>query len=173
MQYGVISDSHDNFYNLEEAIRGMREKGITTCFHLGDFCAGGIVEAMIKHKDINWICVWGNVDGMQAGMLLRFGSAKNFSIVADQFRELETPDGLIFLTHFPLLARNAAASGKYRASFYGHDHAKHTETLENGTLLANPGEIAGTGSGQPSFGIWDSKENQFEIIDLEDFRVPK
>jgi predicted phosphodiesterase len=106
-------------------------------------------------------------------MLLRNKGNENFDFAPESHRELELPEGKIFLAHFPILAENAAASGKYRAAFYGDNHQKKTETLQNKTLLANPGEIAGTKTGQPSFGIWNPDNNSCEIINLSDFRVAK
>lgn len=172
MKYAVISDSHDNFYNLDQAVKRILEEGIKTCFHLGDYCAPGFVKAMTDNTDLRWICVWGNVDGAKAKTLLQLGSRENFDIVDESFREYEVSEGLIFITHFPLLAQNAAASGKYRAAFYGDNHTKHSEVVGD-TLLANPGELAGFKSGQPSFGIYDSETNKFQIVDLDDFRVTK
>lgn len=173
MKYAVMSDSHDNFYNLEQAVKIIKQQGIKTCFHLGDYCAPGFVAAMVKLEEINWICVWGNVDGAKAKILLDHGDKANFDISPEAFREMELPEGKIFLTHFPLLASNVAKSGEYKAVFHGDNHAKKVEKLENGTLLANPGELAGFATGQPSFGIWDTEVNEIEIVDLEDFVVTK
>ncbi len=97
----------------------------------------------------------------------------NLDFAPESHRELELLEGKVFLAHFPILAENAAASGKYRAAFYGDNHQKKVEVLANGTLLANPGEIAGTRTGQPSFGIWNTADNSFEIIHLADFRIAK
>lgn len=173
MKYAVLSDSHDNLYNLEQAMKLIKAQGITTCFHLGDFCAPPFVRAMLMYKEIKWICVWGNVDGAKAKMLLEHKNNPNFDISDEAFRELGLPEGKIFLVHFPLLAQNAAKSGDYKAVFYGDNHKKEVEKLDNGTLLANPGEIAGTATGQPSFGIWDSQTNEMAIVELKDFKIAK
>lgn len=173
MQFAVFSDSHDNFYNLEQAMSTVAERGITEGIHLGDFCAPGFVRAMTAYEQMRWTCVWGNVDGAKTKILLENKDNERFGIGEESFREFDTPDGKIFLTHFPLLARNAAETGKYRAAFYGDNHTKHAEVLENKSLLANPGELAGFKTGQPSFGIWDSATNKFEHVDLDDFRVTK
>ncbi|MFA6446613.1 MAG: metallophosphoesterase family protein, partial [Candidatus Paceibacterota bacterium] len=105
--------------------------------------------------------------------ILRNKDAKNVDFAPESHRELDLPEGKVFLSHFPILAQNAAKSGEYKACFYGDDHMKYQTILSNGTLLANPGEIAGTRTGQPSFGIWDADSNTFEIIDLTDFKVAK
>lgn len=173
MQYAVLSDSHDHFYNLDQAVKMIKERGIATCFHLGDFCAPPFIRAMVNHAEINWICVWGNVDADKARVLLEHRDTPNLDFAEYNFREYETDSGKIFLTHFPLLGQIAAKSGLYRAVFYGDNHQKFAKQLDNGTLLANPGELAGFATGQPSFGIWDSDTNDFEIIDLIDFKTTK
>lgn len=172
MKYGVISDTHDHFYNLERAVELIKEQGITTCFHLGDFCAPGLIRAMVAHRDINWICVWGNVDGAKAKILLEQKSAPKFDISDEHFREVEIDGSKIFLVHFPLLAQHAAQTGNYKAVFYGDNHTKNQEKIGE-TLLANPGALAGSAKENPSFGIWDSETNEFEIIDLPDFRLAR
>jgi len=173
MQYAVISDTHDNYYNLKQAIKIIKEHGISTCFHLGDYCAPGVVKAMVAHKELKWRGVWGNVDGARAQIVLAQKGNPNFDISFESFRELDLSEGKVFLTHYPRLAKLAARSGEYKAVFHGHTHEKSKEKLENGTLLANPGELAGCKTGQPSFGIWKPDTNDIEIIDLKDFIVAK
>ena len=166
MYYGVISDSHDNFDNLNYAINVLKERKILTCFHLGDFCAPTIVSTMLNDNKITWICVWGNVDGAKVKIMQDHCGNERFNIVSESFREFETPEGKVFLTHYPLLARIAAKSGMYIAAFYGHTHIKHIEYI-NGALLANPGEIVGFKTKKPTFGIWNSKTNKIEVIPIK------
>ena len=171
MKYAVISDSHDHFYNLEQAVKIIKERGIKTCFHLGDFCAPGFIRAMVAHKELKWVCVWGNVDGAKAQAVLEQKGNPNFDIAAESFRELEIEGGKIFLVHFPMLAGHAALTRNYKAVFYGDNHQAKVEKLENGTLLANPGELSGMATKKPSFGIWDSEANDMELVYLEDFKT--
>ena len=173
MKYGVVSDSHDHFYNLDRSVEIFRDRGVSTVFHLGDFCAPGFFRAMSAHIDMHWVCVWGNVDADKAKILLEFGNTPNLEFTEYNFREYEADGAKVFLTHFPKLGELAAKSGEYRAVFYGDDHKKHQEVLSSGTLLANPGELSGFASGQPSCGIWDSESNQQEILDLPDFKISR
>ncbi|MBI4538583.1 MAG: metallophosphoesterase family protein [Gemmatimonadetes bacterium] len=173
MRYAVISDSHDNFYNLERTLEIITARGITRCFHLGDFCAPGFVRAMLARESFTWICVWGNVDGAKTKILLEQRNNPRFDISEEPFREIEVEGKKVFLSHFPLLARHAALTGEYAAAFYGDDHRKRVEVLKNGALLANPGELAGFATGQPSFGVWDPEHNTMELVDLRDFRVTR
>jgi putative phosphoesterase len=174
MKYAIFSDSHDNLYNVSKAIELIKSREITKGIHLGDFCAPPVFELLSNEKIIKWTCVWGNVDGARALTILRYAKAENLEFCPESFRELDVENGKkVFLTHFPLLAQNAAKSGDYLAAFYGDNHEKKSETLLNGSILANPGELSGTKTGQPSFGVWDSEANTFEIIDLTDFKVSK
>ena len=81
-------------------------------------------KSRIKHKDLKWTCVWGNVDGAKAKIILEQKDNHNFDIVDECFREVETDGTKIFLVHFPLLGLLAAKSGNYRAVFYGDNHTK-------------------------------------------------
>ncbi len=173
MKYAVMSDTHDNLYNFEKAVEKIKAEHIETCFHLGDFCAPSMFRAMAAHKDLDWICVWGNVDGAKAKIILDFSTEGNINLTDESFREFDVPEGKVFLAHFPLLSENAAKSGKYIAAFYGDNHTKKVEKIKDQVLLANPGELTGTATGQPSFGIWDSAKNDFEIIDLKDSIVAR
>lgn len=174
MKIAIFSDSHDNLYNTQKALEIIKEMGITQGFHLGDFCAPPLIDLLSSDSSIHWTTVWGNVDGARAQSVLRFKDRANLDLHHETFREVELIAGVkIFLTHYPLLAQNAAYSGKYRACFYGDDHTKFSEVLSNGTLLANPGELVGTKTGQASFGIWNTDDNTFEFVDLRDFKVAR
>ncbi len=173
MEIGVIADTHDNYYNTAQAVKLIAQRNITTCIHLGDFCAPGFIRRLLGLADLSWVCVWGNIDGAKAKILLEQAGNPKFDIQEEAFREYEFDGVKTFLTHYPLLAKIAAKSGDYKAVFYGDNHIKFNEVQPNGTLLANPGEIAGFKTGFPSFGIWETTANTFEIIDLKDFIVAK
>ncbi len=166
MKYAVLSDSHDNLPQLTKALEEMLKRNIIHGFHLGDFCAPWVLTEMVKYEHIAWTCVFGNVDGEKFWTADMFKNHPRISILGEQFRELDISGKKIFLTHFPLLAENAADSGKYAAVFHGHTHKKRMENLQNGTLLANPGEILGYRSGISSFGVWDSDSNEFTFVEL-------
>jgi putative phosphoesterase len=173
MKYAFFSDSHDNYYNVTKALEIVKSKNITQVIHLGDFCAPPMFDIFANSPEITWTCVWGNVDGARAQTILRFKDKTNIDFWHETFREVEFDSKKVFLTHYPLLAENAAKSGKYTAAFFGDNHLKSIEKLPNGTLLANPGELSGTRTGQPTFGIWDSERNELELIELKDFKVGK
>ncbi len=57
MKYAIISDSHDNYYNLAKALEEIKSRGITVGFHLGDICAPPMVAQMAEEKTIKWYFV--------------------------------------------------------------------------------------------------------------------
>ncbi len=174
MKYGFISDTHDNQYNTHRACEILVSRGITEAFHLGDIVSGQPIRIMAEYPSIYWRVILGNNDGNVGGLMKLSQQLKNINLHHKEWQVIALNDtDKIFITHYPVLAEQAALSGKYKACFHGHDHLKNSKMLENGTLLANPGEIVGARTGQPSLGIWDSIQNTFEIIDLEDFIVAK
>ncbi len=171
MKIAILSDSHNNLYNITKALEKVEEMGIEKCFHLGDFINQKTIEHILEQGSFSWSCVWGNCDTEKESTFLAQKDNPRFDIVNDSYRELEIGGRKIFLTHFPEIADVACGSGKFDAVFHGHDHIKRKEVLLNGTLRANPGEIMGNKTGQPSFGIWNTENNEFEILDLDDFKL--
>jgi len=164
MKIAILSDSHDHLDNLRAAIAQCEERGLTQGIHLGDFCAPFAVRLLSESK-LNWIGVWGNVDGDRLKNTDRAGA--NVDIGMSDFREVELDGKKIFLTHYDQIGRIAALSGQYDAVFHGHNHIAAQEVIENNgkqTLLANPGEICGWRFGKPSFAVYDTENNAVEHI---------
>jgi len=164
MFIAVLSDSHDRTDHLEYALHQIKERGITTAFHLGDFCAPFVLQQLVD-SGLTIYGVWGNNDGDKLrGTSMTANS--HVDLVPDDYRELELENRKIFLTHYPQIARIAALSGQYDAVFFGHNHQASQEVISGSkqTLLANPGEIYGMRTGKPSFGIYDTETNTFEHI---------
>jgi putative phosphoesterase len=173
MKYGFISDTHDNLHNTRKACEELIERGIVLAFHLGDIGSSSVLKTMKKFP-IKWDIVSGNNDGNIGSFILL--QDERMQLHYRGWRTVELDNGInIFITHYPELAEHAVQTGNYTAVFYGHTHLAKTQyiTIQNGrdVILANPGEIHGTRTGTPSFGIWDSLKNSFEIIYLEDFRT--
>lgn len=110
--------------------------------------------------------IWGNNDGDKALITkFSFKENSNLKIGFDNFDIYEIENKKIFLTHYPLIAKSMAKSKDYDAVFYGHNHLKHKEMI-NDCLLLNPGEIGAYKTGKPTFAIYDTKTNDAEIIEI-------
>ena len=143
MRIAVLSDIHDNIWNLETALDDVNERGAEALVFLGDFCAPFTLAQIGESFDGDVHAVFGNNDG----------------------DELELGGKRIALNHYPDLARRLAESGAYDAVFSGHNHERQHETI-GGTLWANPGEVMGR-FGSPSYGLYDTETNTFEHVDIE------
>jgi putative phosphoesterase len=171
MYIAIFSDSHDHMDNIQAAVDLVKQRGITTGIHLGDFCAPRALE-LLADSGLHWYGVWGNVDGDRLLAWQRIKDKGTFDIGTTDFRELELEGRKLFLTHYPEIARIAALSGEYDAVFHGHDHQANMQTIKtNGgphseTLLANPGELCGFRYGTPTFGIYDTEQNTLEHLTL-------
>ena len=79
-------------------------------------------------------------------------------------------EGLAFynaaFVHFPDVAKELCASGKYDFVFHGHTHKPWTEIINNCTLL-NPGNVANQ-IYPPTFAIWNVSQNNFNLIRINE-----
>jgi putative phosphoesterase len=161
----ILSDSHDNLDTLRTILAQCKERGFTNGIHLGDFCSPFSVDLLVE-SGITWTCVWGNNDGDRLRNTIR-ASHGAVHMGENDFREVEMEGKKLFLTHYPEIGRIAALSGQYDAVFHGHNHVAAQEVIMTehcATLLANPGEVCGWRFGKPSFGIYNTESNTFEII---------
>ena len=164
MNIAVVSDSHDNIWNLERALAGIGERSCSRLFFLGDFCApftlAQIGDGFSGPIDV----VFGNNDG-DTFLLSRIASKYDHVTLHGYLAELEV-DGLqIALNHYPDIAKRLAESGAYDAVFSGHDHKRYVEPVGS-CLWANPGEVMGRFA-EPSYGVFDTESRVFAHVDIK------
>ncbi len=164
MKIGIISDIHDQLDNLKWAVEKMQELKVQQVFALGDYSSPYIVERL-GLVGVSVVAVWGNNDGDQVAMFKAVQDDPNNSIHFKKgtFAEVEYDGKKYFLTHYPLLAENAAMSGKYKATFHGHTHKQRSEILNN-TPIINPGKLATYPDDIFSFAIYDTESSVVEFI---------
>ena len=67
MKIGIISDTHDDIHNVQNAIEIFREEKVDWIIHVGDFIFPGVIDEFKKLKDelplSRMIGVLGNNDG--------------------------------------------------------------------------------------------------------------
>jgi len=164
MKIALISDIHDQVENLAWAKEEMRKHSIDFIFALGDYCTPYIIERLgIIGPPI--IAVWGNNDGDKVAMMqaVEKDPQNKIQFQRGQFAEIELGGEKYFLTHYPLLAENAALSRKYKAVFHGHTHQQRNDEY-NGTPLINPGKLAVYPAGPVSWALYDTEEKTVEFI---------
>lgn len=164
MKIAILSDIHDQKQNLAIVISQIKTADISEAIVLGDFCAPPTVGQLVD-SGLKLHCIFGNNDGDRARMKEVAAKASGrITFSQQEFDQFVIDDRKVFVTHYPEIAQPIAASGQFNAVFYGHDHQRHQETLENGTLLLNPGEVWGWLNGTISYAIWDTESNSAEIV---------
>lgn len=164
MRICIASDSHDHWDTLARAVMIAEKRGCEHFLFAGDFVTPSglhVFGSFSGHVHF----VWGNNEGERVGMVRAIDAAPNMTLHGDV---METAfEGLRFyMNHYPGFVQNAALTGKYDVCIYGHNHLYHEETLPNGTTLLNPGEIAGSRTGNPTCMIFDTETRAVERVNL-------
>lgn len=163
MRITVLSDIHDNIWNLKKVLKRVKKEKCEAILFCGDYCAPSVVKLIIELK-LPTYAVFGNVDGAHYEITKLVENLPYYH----QFKEMaevELDGKKIALCHYPKLARGLAATGEYDAVFHGHTHEAAQGKIGK-TLIANPGEIMGM-KGKCTFGIYDTASGKFEIIEVK------
>lgn len=163
MKIAVLSDSHDNIWNLEIALKQVAELKCEALLFLGDFCAPFTLKQIAEGFSGPIHAVFGNNDG-DPFLLSQIASGFAHVTLHGQYAELEMGGAKIAINHYPDIAKRVAESGAFDAVFSGHDHQKYAHRIGE-TLWANPGEVMGR-FGEPSFGLYETSAGVFEHVPL-------
>jgi len=164
MKIAVLSDIHDNIWNLEKVLESLKNDKVDAIIFCGDFCAP-LTFRKLADFSLPLYAVFGNVDGAQKEITdLTFKNYKNVTLEKDLL-EVELGGKKIAVCHNNRFAEGLAKTGKYDAVFHGHTHTSRIEKIGK-TLLANPGEVHSGISGKCTFGIYDTIKNEIEIEEV-------
>jgi putative phosphoesterase len=158
----VMSDSHDQIWNIRKAVSVIIERKPVAIIHCGDFVAPFTLKELDR-AGIPVHGVFGNNDGDQY-LLTRF-SLTAFSHITFYGRimgELETCGFQIGFAHERVIADGLLYSGKYHLVCFGHTHKFMAEKIGK-TLLLNPGEIMGKDEA-PGFALVNLFSGEYERI---------
>lgn len=159
MKIAILSDSHDNIWNLEKALTQLNDA--QQLIFLGDFCAPFSLKQIADAFTGPIHCIPGNNDG-DMFLLMKIAAAAGNVTFYNPIGTLELEGCNIAFTHYPEIAEGLVATAKYQAVFSGHTHVFMQKTVGN-TLWVNPGEIMGR-FGEPSFGFYQTDTNTFERL---------
>lgn len=160
MIVAVLSDIHDNIWNLTNALARVRAAGAEVLIFCGDFCAPFTLTQLGKEFAGPVHCVFGNNDG-DPRLLLQNALAAGNVTLHGQYAELELAGRRVAVNHYPEIARRLAESGQFDLVCYGHNHVAQVEQMGM-TVLANPGEVMGR-FGAPTFGFYDTRSGEFTL----------
>ena len=158
MLAAVMSDSHDNIWNLKKALTIIGREGAGLIVHCGDFVAPFMLKEL-HDAGLPVHGVFGNNDGDQ--YLLTKLSLTTLSRVSlhGLVGQIEIDGFQVAFTHQGVVGEGLAAGGRFQLVCVGHSHEYRQQRI-GGTTLLNPGEIMGK-DGSPGFCLVDT--NTFEI----------
>ena len=157
MRLAILSDIHDNLWNLAVAMEVARTADELLC--CGDLCAPFVIDELTS-GDIPVHIVFGNNDADLYRITLKAAKKPKCQIHGEFFQA--TLDGRrIAMNHFDYLARPIAKSGDYDVVCFGHNH-EFEVSRQGATLLINPGPVMGA---KFSSGKWEDVAPTFVIYD--------
>jgi putative phosphoesterase len=164
MKIAILSDSHDNWQNLEKAIKIVNKNKCEILLFAGDLITPSALPMILeKFKGREGHLIFGNNEGEKFGYTKLALESKRFTLHGDTY-EGEIDGVKIFMNHYPRIAELAAKSGEFDLVIHGHNHTAKDEKVGN-TILLNPGEIKGV-KGQASFAVFDTKTKEVKEMKI-------
>ena len=163
MLVAVMSDSHDNIWNLRKAVEIVESRQAGLLIHCGDF----IAPFMLKELDEAGIPVhgvFGNNDGDQYTLTKMSMSVLSNITLYGLAGHVEVEGFTIGFTHYREMGAGLVSAGTCRLVCFGHSHEHEIKQSGDVTLL-NPGEIMGK-EGSPGFCFVDTQTAGIERIEL-------
>jgi uncharacterized protein len=177
MKVGIISDTHDDIENVQEAIQIFNKNKVEYVIHAGDYVFPGIVKEF-KNLNAKFIGILGNNDGEKDGI------SKTFMEINGELKgdlgEIEI-DGIKFVIYHGTnskIKQSIHLSQIYDILICGHTHKKEPKESgaiksNKGTFTLNPGSahrksesISGSFEETGQIIIFDTENKAYEFICL-------
>ena len=163
MIVAIMSDSHDNIWNLRKALEIVKSRQTGLIIHCGDF----IAPFMLKELDDSAIPVhgvFGNNDGDQYTLTKMSLTTLNNITLHGLAGQVEAGGLTIGFTHYAQMGAGLAADGKCGLVCFGHTH-EHEFRQAGRAKILNPGEIMGE-EGSPGFCFVDTETVEIERVEI-------
>ncbi len=166
MRIALLSDIHDNVWNLKKVLNSEALKSTDTLLFCGDLCAPFVIHLLGEAYTKPIHMVLGNNDGDVAAIICNIAQYPNMELHGEYYRG-ELGGKTIAVNHYPDNARELAESGIYNIVCYGHNHTLKEEIV-GATLMLNPGPIMGYHGGRledipATFMVMDTDSMQTEV----------
>ena len=162
MLIGVVSDTHDNIWKLDESFQHLRKA--KAVLHCGDLCSPFMIRRLGQGLDgLPVHIVWGNNEGDRLAIAQVAEGYPDIHLEG-QVALLELGGWRIAVNHYPEIAAEFAASGDFDLVCYGHDHKAHLSKVGKCVLL-NPGELMGL-KGRSSLALIETESGEVQWVDL-------
>jgi len=169
MKICIVSDSHDNRYLLETAVRESIAAGAQAVLHCGDVVAPSTLE-VLRPFGLPVHVIHGNNTGDLYMMgRIATGTASRVRYYG-QDAGIELAGRRIFLVHYPHYAVAMATTGDWDLVCCGHDHKADIRRIDNmageQTLLVNPGTVGGI-KAPATYVLGNLESMEFSIHEIE------
>jgi len=154
MLLGVVSDTHNNFKNIEIIVSLFNDKKVSLVIHTGDIANAKSLERFSKLNS-ELVGVYGNNDRNEMG-LKEVANKNNFKF-QEPPRILTLCDKNIAIFHEPDSIDDFLLENRnIDVVIHGHTH-RYRHEKKNNVLFFNPGESAGMQKGGNAIGILNLK----------------
>ena len=160
MLIGIISDTHDNIFQVEKAVNFFKKKKIKALIHAGDYCA----PFSLKHYEgLKIPChgVFGNIDGDKEMLDMHSGGR-----IKEPPLKLTLGGKKILVVHDIKSIDAKKEAKRYDLIISGHTH-KSEVRKEGKALLVNPGECCGYLSGKSTVALCELDSMKVTIHELQ------
>ncbi len=164
MKIALLSDIHDNVWNLDKALKNPALQAAEALLFCGDLCAPFVVHLLGEGFEKPIHMVLGNNDGDVAAIIKNTSQHSQIQLHGEYYRG-EIGGRTIAMNHYPEKARKLAELGIYDIVCYGHNHTL-AEEKTGPTLLLNPGPIMGYHGGRR-----EDVPATFMLIDMDNLQT--
>ncbi len=177
MKIGILSDTHDDIENVQEAIQIFNKNKAEYVIHAGDYIFPGIIKEF-ANLNAKMIGVLGNNDGERNGIVKSFLDIEGE--LKGEIGEIEIDEIRFVICHGTdkEIKESITRSQKYDILICGHTHKREPQnsgTIANNkdTFILNPGSAHRKSiSISKSFTdigrviLFDTQSKAYEFIDL-------
>ncbi len=163
MKLGILSDTHNDVDNTEQALDILRGRGAERLIHCGDLTTPRIV-ALFDGWQVDF--VFGNMD-KQRGSLEEAVDALASASIGEVFEA--TLDGMrvaAYHGHDNDRLYGLIYQGGYDFVLHGHTHRRRDDRVM-GTRVINPGALGGTRHERRSLCVLDVGNGSLEVVKLD------
>lgn len=173
MRIVIVSDIHDNVWNLRTALAAVRDADALLC--CGDLCSPFVVGLLAEgfpNGRIELVC--GNNDGDLMRITRNVAQHGGRVRLHGEFADLPADEyGIrIAINHYPEIADRVAAGGGFDLVCYGHNHRLAIERHpSSGVLTINPGTLMGydpiaNQDAPATFAVYDTDARRPDIYEV-------
>lgn len=168
MKICIVSDSHDNRFLLDAAVKDGKKRGAEAVLHCGDVVAPTTLR-ILNPIGLPVHVIHGNNTGDLFSMSRLSYNQDSVVQYHGQDAGIELGGKKIFMVHYPHYAEAMGTTGDWDIVMCGHDHTASIREINNvkgsTTLYINPGTVGGVGAAA-TYAVGDLETMEFEILDV-------